>query len=75
VSSAAAISGFAGRFVLVPFKGRTGAIKARKSASRSKRPAKPEQPYPLPAFAGIFDAPADSSQRAKDVVRGRDATD
>ncbi|WP_147397349.1 hypothetical protein [Amycolatopsis panacis] len=31
----------------------------------------PEKPYSLPSFLGMFELPADASERVKDVVRGR----
>lgn len=35
-------------------------------------PASESKPYSLPPFLGMFDLPADSSERVKAVVRGQD---
>ncbi|WP_162788769.1 hypothetical protein [Amycolatopsis albispora] len=50
--------------------GRFGADRTPEPTAEEK-PATPE-PYSLPTFLGMFDLPADSSERVKAVVRGQD---
>ncbi|GAB3504470.1 hypothetical protein GCM10027521_59630 [Amycolatopsis cihanbeyliensis] len=63
------VAGKSGVGVKTALAGRTGVRKPAPSA-----PADPaaQGPYPSPSFLGIFDLPADSSERVKTVVRGQD---
>jgi hypothetical protein len=44
----------------------------RKPGPAAEKPAAKPEPYSLPSFLGMFDLPADSSERVKAVVRGQD---
>ncbi|MFF0147934.1 hypothetical protein ATK36_4470 [Amycolatopsis sulphurea] len=43
----------------------------RSAAPPAEETTAPEKPYSLPSFLGMFELPADASERVKDVVRGR----